>query len=99
MARDFFINGPTDVLVKGRADSAIANLTDLGLSDSQIRVRPQFKHSGITVNSWGQEAPEYQWMLGHLELVISLVNFDRTVLDVCLQEAMGGVNVIGTMAG
>lgn len=90
MSRDFFINGPTMVYVKGRTDSIIAGATELGLSDAPIRVRPQFNHANMKVDAMGNESPDYQFMLAHVELVISLVHFDRTVLDFCLLEAMGG---------
>ena len=95
MARDFFVNGPCMVYVKGRTDLSIAGFTELGLSDAPIRVRPQFNHSNMKVDAAGNESPDYQFMLAHVELVISLVHFDRAVLDVCLQEAMGGAPAIG----
>ncbi len=100
MTRDFQINGPCMVYVQGRTDlSVIAGITELGLSDSPIRVRPQFSHTNMNVNAYGHESPDYQFMLAHVELVISLVHFDRTVLDACLLEAMGGPPLLGTMAG
>lgn len=91
MARDFFINGPTMVFVKGRTDSTIANLTELGLTDVPVRVRPQFRHRPIKVDAWGDAPPEVQFMLATVEITASLIHFDRDVLDACLRLSMGGV--------
>lgn len=97
MARDFFINGPTMVYVRGRSDTNIGTVQELGLSDTPIRVRPQFKHRPIHVDAWGDVSPEVQFMLASVELTISLIHFDRSLLDVCLQESMGGAPAIGQL--
>lgn len=98
MARDFFINGPTMVSVKGRSDSAIANLTELGLSETAIRVQLDFKHMPIQVDAWGgQIPPELQMMLASASLTINLVHFDRAVLDECLRLSMAGAPAIGQL--
>jgi hypothetical protein len=91
MARDFFINGETMVSVKGRSDSDISAITQLGLSDSQIRVTLDFRHLDLNVNAWGEMPADVQWMLAGANISMTLVHFDRAVLDVCLMESMGGV--------
>jgi hypothetical protein len=95
MARDFFINGPSMVYVRGRTDLTIASTTELGLTDAPIRVRPQFRHRPIKVDAWGDASPEVQFMLGSVDITISLIHFDRDVLDVCLRESMAGATSIG----
>lgn len=89
------------VYVKGRTDIAIANVTELGLTDTPIRISPNFRHKPINLNAWGEAPGEVQFMLASVDVVISLINFDRSVLDVCLMEAMGGAPAIGnlTIAG
>ena len=98
MARDFFINGETMVSVKGNVDSAIASLSQLGLADSPIRVRLDFRHMDIQVDAWGGEIPaDVQCKLGSAIITMTMVHFDRDVLDGCLRESMGGVS-LGTVA-
>lgn len=80
MTRNYFINGPTLAQVKGASDTAIATLSELGLSDQAIRVVPQYNHLDIPVDAWGKAPPEVQWMLGTLEISMSLVHFDRAVV-------------------
>lgn len=98
MARDFFINGETLVAVKGRADSAIGAIQELGLSSDQITIRPQFRHRPINVEAWGDVEPETQFMLAHVDISFTLIHFDRDILDVCVMESMGGAPAIGTTA-
>jgi hypothetical protein len=97
MARDFFINGPTMVSVKGRTDSAIANTSELGLSDAPIRVVPNYRFLPIHVDAWGQAPADVQMMLATVDITISLVHFDRTILAECLRLSMGGAAVEGAL--
>jgi hypothetical protein len=97
MARDFYVNGPTLVSVKGRSDSTIGTLSELGLSDAPIRVVPNFKHQGITVDAWGSAPPEVQFMLATVEVTISLVHFDPDVLNECLRLSTGSPAAAGRM--
>jgi hypothetical protein len=99
MARDFFINGESLVLVKGRADSSIGTLSQLGLTDGPIRVRLESRYLEIQVDAWGSEIPaEVQYKLSAVDISMNLVHLDRDVLDVCLMESMGGAPVIGQTA-
>lgn len=94
MARDFFINGETMVYCK---NSALGGLQQLGLSDNQISVSPSFKFLEIQVNAWGDEPPEVQFMLASVDISISLVHFDRALLDICISESMGGAPSVGQL--
>lgn len=97
MARDFFINGESLVLVKGAVGTAIASLSELGLADTPIQVSPQFEHMDINVNAWGRAPADVQWMLGWANISMQLVHFDANVLDVCIGLSMGGAPAIGAM--
>ncbi len=91
MARDFFINGESLVLVKGSAGSAIANLSELGLAEGPIRVTFDYRHRDMQVDAWGREIPvDVQWMLGAATITMNLIHFDRAVLEACQGESMGG---------
>lgn len=99
MARDFDIPGPALVLVKGRSDSVIGALSELGLSDQVINVQLNFRHKDITVECWGELPPEVQFKLADIRISFNLVHFDRTVLEACLNESMGGAPAFGQLAG
>lgn len=95
MARDFFINGPALVEVKGNVNTAIASLSQLGLSDAAIPVSPRFHHKDINVDAWGEAPADVQWMLGELTLRFTMIHVDLNVLEACVQEAMGGAAALG----
>lgn len=90
MARGWFVNGETLVLVKGRSDSGIASLSQLGLSPDKISVEPQYYHEDINVDAWGKAPAEVQWMLGTLNVRMTLVNVDMQVLSICAALSQGG---------
>ncbi len=98
MSRDFFINGETLVLVKGRSDSAIGTLTELGLSSDPIRVSPVFKHKDILVDAWGEVPADVQFMLAEATVTMNLIHIDRGVLNTVIQESMAGAPAIGSLA-
>ena len=98
MARDFFINGETLVSVKGRADSAIGTLQELGLSDTHIRVTPDFRHHELFVDSWGEVPVDVQFMGATVTIAMTLIHLDRDVLDACLIESMAGAGAGGVGA-
>src|SRR5688500_12011652 len=98
MARDFHVNGEVMVYVKGRADSAIGSLTQLGLPADPVRVSPEFRHREINLDAWGGEVPvDVQCMLAAVNVSMNLIHFDRDVIDVCLMESLGGMPAVGTM--
>lgn len=95
MARGFFINGESLVLVKGRTDSAIGSLAQLGLSEQQIHVQPVLRHKDANVDAVGQGPADVQFMYSELRIRMSLIHVDRSILDTCLQLSMGGAPAIG----
>lgn len=100
MARAWFINGESLVMVRGNA-LAPYNISDssgaqLGLSEGPISVRPNFVHKDIHVDAFGGEIPaDVQTMLADVTISMRLVNVDRDVLDTCLLQSMG--NLGGTI--
>src|SRR5438094_866491 len=97
--RDLYVNGETLALVKGRSDSAIANLSELGLPADPIRITPIFNHMDVNADAFGRAPFECQWMLAELQVSMTLVHFDRGVLNACIALSMGGdVGTVGAMA-
>ncbi len=89
------------VAVKGRSDSAIPNLTNLGLTNPQgkVRVSLNLRHMDLLVDSWGNEIPvDVQWMLADATITMTLVHFDRTVFDTCQLLSMGNPSALGQVA-
>jgi len=98
MSRDLFVNGETMVYVKGRADSGIGAIQQLGLAEGPIKVSLDFKHKDVNLDAWGGEVPaEVQFMLASASVSMSLIHFDRSILDVCLMESMAGAPAIGQL--
>lgn len=97
MSRSFFLNGQTLVLVKGRSDSTIGSLSQLGLTSDQIRITPVFRHTDITVNAWGDAPPEVQFKLAEVRVSMTLVHYDNDVLQTCITESMGGAPDFGAL--
>lgn len=97
MARDYFINGETLVKAKGNVAGPIPALTEVGLAAGEIRISPTFRHSDIQVDAWGDGVPEVQFMLADINISMTLVHFDRTVLDYLMQESMAGSSAYGTV--
>lgn len=90
MPRDFAIAGPCLVSVKGRSDSSIGSAVQLGLSDQQIHVNYVYRHKPLMAEAWGEVPVDNQVFGSMCQLRMSLIHFNRTVLDVCLQESLGG---------
>lgn len=97
MARNYYINGETMVAVKGRSDSSIANLTNLGLCTDEIQVQVQSHRLAIRVDAYGDGPPESQFMGAGATVVTNLVHFDSDVLEACLQEAWGSSPALGAL--
>lgn len=99
MARDFFINGETMILVKGATDTGIPTLSELGLAMDPVRIRPRFRHKDINVDAFGEGVPEVQFMLLDIQVSFTLIHFDQAILRECTRLAMGGpAGGEGTMA-
>lgn len=97
MSRDYFINGECMVYVKGNSSSSISTLTELGLSMDQVQIKPNFRHKPIKVDNWWECEPEVQVQMQNVMISMTLVHFDPAVLDVVIQESMGGVAAPGVM--
>lgn len=100
MARDYQINGEAMVLVKSNPLSTIATLTQLGLSDNSISWAPVFKHMDIAVDTHGGDngpPPEVQCFLQEINIRMTLVHYDRAVLEECMRLSNGGGTAEGTM--
>lgn len=93
MTRDFQINGPALVRVKGPSGSAIATVTDLGLSDQPIQFALNYRHTDLSVDAFGGQGgvpPDVQWMGGDMTIPMTLIHFDEAVLQECLRLSMCG---------
>lgn len=99
MPRDFVINGECLVSVKGgrhttdREDGKgpIAIVSELGLSSEEISVSPRYYYQDWYVDDFGSHVPaEVQWKLADVTVGMTLIHYDPVVLDICLDEAMGG---------
>lgn len=92
MARNWFINGETMVFVKGRADSGIGTLQELGLAADQIVITPTYYHKPINVDAWGgANGPpaEVQVFLASVTVRMALIHLDRSILDICEALSLG----------
>lgn len=91
MSRDFFTSGECLVLVKGRSDSAIGGLTQLGLSQDPIQVRATFRHDDLIVDAQGSDVPvDVQGKLLEAQVTMNLIHVDPAVLEVCIAESTCG---------
>lgn len=100
MPRDFQIQGENMVFVKGMSNSAIASLSELGLSEQPVKISVEFKNLDITLNAYGNQGvpADVQSMLATATISMSLIHFDPAVLDECVRLSMGGpVAGIGTV--
>lgn len=88
MSRAFYVNGESMVLVKGRSDSSIGTLTQLGLTDSPIEILLDYKHLPIDVNAYGYVPPEVQAMGMMARVNMTLVHFDEDILQALVQESL-----------
>ena len=96
-----FINGESMVSVKGNVNTTIASISQLGLSDGSIRVSPEFRHKDLMVDAWGAEMPaDVQFKLAAVRITMTLIHFDRTVMDQCIIEGMAGAGggAVGALA-
>ena len=97
MARDFQISGPCLVLVKGRVDSLIPSITELGLAPDAITVTPVFRHEDIVVDAWGQAPPDIQFMLAWVNISMTLVHYDKEVMQEITRLSMAGAPAEGQL--
>lgn len=96
--RDFHINGPALLSVRGPTGSSIAGTTyELGLSEGQVEVRPVFNHSALQVNAWGLQPADQQWMGATVDITCGLIHFDASCLEEIVRLSMGGGTSFGQM--
>lgn len=99
MARDFQINGPAMVYVKGT--TTLSATSELGLSDKQITITPNFVHQDIHCDDFGPTIPpDVIWLLADVTIQMTLVHYDPAVLNLCLGCSMAnavGANNEGTV--
>ena len=101
MARDFQIPGSVMVYVQGGAhiSGSISTRSELGLSNTQIRVAPKWNHGPIMADDFrGDVPPELQYRLLEARVRMSLVDIDYEVLQACVVEANVGGQVLGARA-
>lgn len=75
----------------------IPSTQQLGLSDGPIRFSLDFHHKDITVDAWGEVPPEIQFMNAEARISMSLVHFDSSLVDLCLQASMGSAPAVGAV--
>lgn len=91
MARDFYTHGEVMVGVKGMTGSGISDFTFLGLADKQIKMIFNFHHQQLIVNDFGTRVPAGMMTdLVDAYVEMTLVQFDRSILEICWGEAQGG---------
>lgn len=105
MARQFYINGESMILVKGASNTAIGTLSQLGLTSDPIQVSVEYRTLEIQVDAYGRVPPEAQSMGMVARIQMNLVHFDVSVLNACIQAtnanapAVGALGHAGTLMG
>jgi hypothetical protein len=97
MTRAYYVNGETMTLVKGRSDSTINELTELGMSQESISITIQSERRPIIVDAYGGKPPESQFFGAMAAVSMSLVNFDPDILEFCLTESWGSSPGVGQL--
>ncbi len=65
------------------------------MASEGIRITPRFSHLDIHADDFGPEVPpEVLWQGADCEIRMTLVHYDSAMLDICLQQAMGGARQI-----
>ncbi len=78
------------------------SLYELGLCSDAIRISPNYVHKPVYTNDFGPEIPaETMWMLSDVDIKMTLIHFDESVLKACLRNSMGNCGSLydgGTLA-
>lgn len=93
MTRKFIINGACLISVKGPAGSAIAEKTDLGLTDRDgiVRVIPRFNHDDMRTDGYGKQGtPDVMFDSMDAIVRMTLVHLDWDVLNVLISLSAAG---------
>lgn len=100
MARAYFVNGESVVAVKAGAHvqspvgmSGSATVL-LGVAEGPIKVIPTYHQEGVHTDSMGTKMPvEIMSELAQVKILMTLIHFDRDILDVCVSEGLCGYDV------
>jgi hypothetical protein len=99
VSRSFRINGECLVKVKGHNALSVdgqSALHELGLSSEGVTVTPRLVHRDVNADDFGRDVPaDVRWMMADAEIGMTLIHYDREVLEKCLRESMGGAALIG----
>jgi hypothetical protein len=98
VARRIVVNGESLVYVKGPAGSAIANLSELGLSDNPIVISIQPSHKEVLLDAWGDVPLDVQTMNTQATCTMTLIQFDPDVVEEIARLSMGGASATGRVA-
>lgn len=94
MPRSFVVTGETMLSVKGGQHYSglpIALVSQLGLSLGNVTYTPTFKTRDMIVDDFGPNVPAaVQTMMSEIIVSTTLVNYDEDVLNILMDEAMGG---------
>lgn len=97
MARDYVVNGECMVQVWGGAhlgeDQPVGMLSELGLASEGVEITAFFKHKDVLTDDFGPVVPaEVMTQLSEVRIKMSLIHYDLEVLNICLNESLGGGN-------
>ena len=94
MPRSFVVTGESMLSVKGGqhfSGNPIAIPSQLGLSLGDVTFTPTFKTRDMIVDDYGPNVPAaVQTMMSEIIVSATLVNYDEDVLNILMDEAMGG---------
>lgn len=89
MARGYQVEGEVMVKVKGSSSRPlISSLTELGLASDSIHIIPRYVHQDIYTDDFGTDvAPETMQKMMDCQVFMTLVHYDKVVLEACMREA------------
>lgn len=91
MARQIVVNGEVLLRVKGAQGTALANLSDFGLSEAPTVMTFKFVHKDITMDAAGGVVPvEIQAMMSEVLISTTMIQTDLDILEELMRLAMGG---------
>lgn len=94
MSRDFQIQGPAIVRVRGGehwSGGAMGSLTELGMCSEPIKIELVRFYRRIGADDFGPNASvDTMWNLGECVVRMKLIHFDPFVLRDCLSDSMAG---------
>lgn len=98
MTRDWYIQGPCVVRVKGMGALSRNNAPrrlELGLTQGPIRVIPHISHRDVYVDDFGPDGPATSMIsAGSASVLMTLSHYDESILHQCIQNSMGNYDAI-----